>query len=379
MGALSAALLAFFAADAAASDSDENPDVVRRVRRMEAMIAAVRGADVGEPIALVTAEPFAGAAPAAMPADAIDTFGWPTSGPTPERGGAIVYDEARRSLRVAARLAGAAEVVTLARELARAERGRRTNLVEFLAGAPDADQAAARRAVIEGEADLVADGCIDRFADELARDLDAKHLDRVASVDLAATAFVRGVHRERGWSGVDDLYLHPPTSTEQVVHPEKFLGPAHRDEPRPVALRDLAPDLGAGWALLREDVMGEVGLETFVRGHGDPVRAVQASRGWGGDRYRVYRNGSGAVLVQACFVFDTNEDAAEMIDALRKVWQRRFSPTGTESPVTMDEEQTGAEVTTDAGVVLARAERDAGRVVLVVGLEPGLDPERLLR
>ncbi len=70
-------------------------------------------------------------------------------------------------------------------------RDRWTGIAGFVAAAEDADQAAARRAVVEGEAELLADLAIFRFAADLARDLDASRLGRIAPVDEAAATSPR--------------------------------------------------------------------------------------------------------------------------------------------------------------------------------------------
>jgi hypothetical protein len=57
--------------------------------------------------------------------------------------------------------------------------------------------------------------------------------------------FVRALYAQGGWDAVNDAYRDPPTSTEQLLHPERYLGA--RDQPQKVELADLSGRLGGGW------------------------------------------------------------------------------------------------------------------------------------
>jgi hypothetical protein len=74
---------------------------------------------------------------------------------------------------------------------------------------------------------------------------------------LVSDAWAKG-----GWAAVDDLYRHPPESTEQALHPvEKLLG--QRDPPVRIALTG-QPAVLEGARLLTTDVLGELGLRRAV-------------------------------------------------------------------------------------------------------------------
>jgi len=55
--------------------------------------------------------------------------------------------------------------------------------------------------------------------------------------------FVREIYRERGWEGVDDVYEHPPQSTEQTIHTDRY----RSDPPSNVTVTDTASN---GWHVL---------------------------------------------------------------------------------------------------------------------------------
>ena len=86
------------------------------------------------------------------------------------------------------------------------------------------------------------------------------------------------------WPAVNAAYLDPPVSTEQVLHPEKYIG-TPRDVPRDVRVPDLGEDLGEGWRLVAQDVLGELILGAHLdRYLPDTQEALVAAAGWDGDR-----------------------------------------------------------------------------------------------
>ena len=115
-----------------------------------------------------------------------------------------------------------------------------------------------------------------------------------------------------GWEDINQAYADLPQSTEQILHPEKYLV---RDEPQDVTMPDLESALGAGWSQLDSDVLGELSiriyLETFVAEH---VAAVAAA-GWDGDRYLYLKNAEGEKLLALRSTWDSDSDAEEFFDA----------------------------------------------------------------
>ena len=114
----------------------------------------------------------------------------------------------------------------------------------------------------------------------------------------------QAIFKSGGWSALRDAWSKPPVSTEQVLHPEKYLT---REEPRPAGV----PYAAAGAKLLNEGVLGELLSGTLV-GEDAPT---PATTGWGGDCFRVW-DLSGRTLLVWRSVWDTPNDAAEYRDAL---------------------------------------------------------------
>ena len=105
---------------------------------------------------------------------------------------------------------------------------------------------------------------------------------------------------------VDSLYERLPASTEQVMHPEKYIA----DElPVPVSVPSLP-----GWEKLTENTLGEAIMKTILTEHISSDKAGEAAEGWGGDRYCYYTKGSDHIFVLNTF-WDTEEDAEEFFKA----------------------------------------------------------------
>lgn len=149
---------------------------------------------------------------------------------------------------------------------------------------------------------------------------------------LAGQGFVATIRGEDGWNAVDAVYRDPPASTEQILHPEKYID---RDDPTAVTLPDLATALGAGWTKAEENNFGEfqtsVLLANLAPGEGFdatsgfdlPEEATAGAAGWDGDRYAVWANGDQDVVIWSS-VWDSEDDAAEFSSALQNRDEARF-------------------------------------------------------
>ena len=60
----------------------------------------------------------------------------------------------------------------------------------------------------------------------------------------AGLEFVSTLYLEGGYPAVDDAFLDPPQSTEQILHPEKYLA---GETPQVVTLPPLTETLVSGW------------------------------------------------------------------------------------------------------------------------------------
>ena len=181
-------------------------------------------------------------------------------------------------------------------------------------------------ALVEGDAKLVENlfyetlpleqqamvqGALDRAIEEFADSIhgapriitETFGWEHVAGAQFAFRLYLSG-----GFAAIDDAFARPPTSTEQVLHPEKYLA---GEVPVPVDVPPVARALGTGWTEQDSGVLGElrtkVYLDTFLRAE----LAAGAAAGWGGDRYTLLKNGGGELVLAVRFLWDTPADARE--------------------------------------------------------------------
>ena len=131
----------------------------------------------------------------------------------------------------------------------------------------------------------------------------------------AGLSFVLSVLGDEDWSVVDAVYLDPPDSTEQVLHPERYV---NRDEPTWLDF-DISGD-ALGTASPGEsyylDVFGEFSTRSLFRQMLSPSVAPaaidRATEGWDGDRFMAYRTDAADrdLLVWAS-VWDSMDDARQ--------------------------------------------------------------------
>jgi hypothetical protein len=109
----------------------------------------------------------------------------------------------------------------------------------------------------------------------------------LAAPYIYGTLFIHELRRRGGWNEVNAAWDNPPTTTEQLLHLEKWL--AH-EPPVPVPAPTFAA-LGPGWKVSDEDSEGELGVRLAFEEWMDPETAANASEHWGGDRGVLLRNG----------------------------------------------------------------------------------------
>lgn len=130
---------------------------------------------------------------------------------------------------------------------------------------------------------------------------------------IQGTEFVSKIMEVGSFSTVNLSLQDPPRSTEQIMHPEKFLQ-TPIDQPKYVTVPDLMPALGEPWELKETNTLGEFEFHTILEQNGasDPDRGAD---GWGGAKFAYYRLAQEG-LVYANTVWDTAQDAQEFYGAM---------------------------------------------------------------
>jgi hypothetical protein len=139
----------------------------------------------------------------------------------------------------------------------------------------------------------------------------------------AGLAFAQALYQEGGFAAIDRAFADPPQSTEQILHPERYLA---GELPQVVSLPPLTDTLGAGWDYVDGNVLGEFGLQLYLEEYLDDQVAATAADGWGGDWYAVHTSlESGRIVMVLRVVWDQESEAAEFMGAYRSFRKAHLS------------------------------------------------------
>ena len=136
--------------------------------------------------------------------------------------------------------------------------------------------------------------------------------------DFGAT-FVRYLYDQGGWDEVDKAYDRPPSTEEQVLHPEKYV---QREGAIALKAQDISEELGDGWSRQDSGVFGEYDVYNWLYSNtGDDFGSQLAAAGWGGGRIAVYTEepDAGGVVLHVSLIWDGGSDAREFYDAFVNV------------------------------------------------------------
>jgi hypothetical protein len=129
----------------------------------------------------------------------------------------------------------------------------------------------------------------------------------------AGMTFVTALVAAGGWQAVDAAFANPPVSTEQILHPEKYIA---GEMPIAVTLVESSTRLGGEWEQAKTGVLGEFYLARFLDQQLASRQANAAAAGWGGDAYTVYQHKtSGAYVLTLKIAWDTAAEATEFVTA----------------------------------------------------------------
>jgi hypothetical protein len=131
----------------------------------------------------------------------------------------------------------------------------------------------------------------------------------------AGSAFVRTLFQHGGWGAVNRAYRDPPTSTEQLLHVDKYLG--RRDVPQDVKVPDLRSALGSGWREGTRNEWGEFDTRLLLEGTFPVTTAERAAAGWDGGELRSFEKGKGTAVVLRT-VWDSPAEAREYCTAMAR-------------------------------------------------------------
>jgi tetratricopeptide (TPR) repeat protein len=194
----------------------------------------------------------------------------------------------------------------------------------------DSDRYQAATALIEGDAELLSEQYLHQvipdigwwtdLSDSAARESesDVDYPSYLINVSMFPYVygrnFVSFLYDQGGWRQVNTAMWDPPSSSEQIMHPQRYLD---EDNPQRVYLEDPSDELKGTWEMIDEDVMGEYGVYLTLSEYFGRASAGPAAEGWGGDRYILLERRGGVDLIFAWRIaWDTPAEAAEFWESL---------------------------------------------------------------
>ena len=125
---------------------------------------------------------------------------------------------------------------------------------------------------------------------------------------LAGVSFTQQfLKAHSGWSDLHLVFEHPPASTQQIMHPEKYLEDV---QPAVVKLPDWSTVAPSDWKLLDENVLGEFGLQEVLKQFLGADSAKLTAPGWAGDRYAVFEDEKAGTLPLVAVIDAEDEEHA---------------------------------------------------------------------
>jgi len=168
---------------------------------------------------------------------------------------------------------------------------------------------------------------------------------------MKGMGFVHRVART-DWDAVARLYSDPPQSSEQILHPEKYL---NRDPPVAVEFQGFeSSTLLQDWTLLDSNVIGEFQWRIIFDEFEMSDRSARVAAGWDGDRFAVYQRGD-RLLLLLYTVWDSGSDASDFALAYRELLDRKYP----------SDESVSAVVVRDAAVLVVEGGDAADTQALV--------------
>ena len=181
--------------------------------------------------------------------------------------------------------------------------------------------------------DRTAEEFLDDALKEKKPDAAIRRAPRFIALGLVAPyadglTFVNGLRRRGGWDAVDMAWQKPPTTTEQLLHLEKF----DAQEPNVDVAVATGAALGEGWSKTYDDMFGEEEGRLAFSQWMNNASSKRAAEGWGGDRVTLFETSAGDRAVAWRIAFDDVNQATEAEQILEVSWTSAFgNPTKSSS------------------------------------------------
>lgn len=240
------------------------------------------------------------------------------------------------------------QIPVLAHELTHALQDQAFNLKKFTEPVPENDDLTeAHEALVEGDATAM---MLDFMLKPMGKNLNTLGFDLREMIDqttqmsnaslkifqqapraiqttltapyLYGTSFFQYFRRSNEWSRVSAVFKDPPSSMEQLMHPEKYFD--QRDDPILVKIPTPKSEFLKRWKHVDTNVLGELGMLIVLQQFLTDANARIASEGWGGDQYQLYENEAGQLLLLLFSTWDTPDDAVQFFNSYRVVLDQKY-------------------------------------------------------
>jgi hypothetical protein len=300
---------------------------------------------------------------------------------------AAFYDYDRKKLFITDTTSSETQEPVLSHEIAHAIADQNYNLAKFIkAGRKSDDGATARLAVMEGQATWL-------MSELLARKMGQSLKDSPALLAMMSGAtesgggqfpvfdnaplylrltlvfpytkgmlFQNAVFDRDGQKGFNEVFLKPPVSTQQIIHPEKYFSGVKPTEP---ALPQ--PQLPKGYKSLVGGSLGELEHTIMLEQYSGKARAAEIAPHWRGCAFDLLESKkAGRIVLLYAAEWDSEDAARQFFAAYRRQlsqkWKQMTVATETDDAVTG---------TGDDGRFELR--RKGATITSVEGLPPALD------
>ncbi len=132
--------------------------------------------------------------------------------------------------------------------------------------------------------------------------------------------FVSEIFLNGGISAINQIYKDPPTTTEQIIHPEKYIDGEEAIDIESISIHDI---VGGNWRLIKTSELGEWRTYLLLAHGNEPSaqlevsEALLASEGWGGDELQYFIDeSSGEEIALINWIMDSEQDGLELANGL---------------------------------------------------------------
>jgi Zn-dependent peptidase ImmA (M78 family) len=258
---------------------------------------------------------------------------------------AAYYDYNKKRLFVLDSTAeGLEQRVALAHELAHALADQHHPLGKYLnKGSPDDDAETAREAVMEGQATFLAWAVIAKTTEGVDLNTVIEKLSKDSANDSSFPVFSKeplymreslvfpydsglkfqyAIWQKHGVASFDELFTHPPKSTQQILHPEDYLAEKQPLDPKPPPLDKT---IVKKFKLLGEGSMGEFDHSMLFRTWLPEKESIEAATHWRGGNYKLYENkGAKYPVITYVSEWDSPESARQAFEMYKRVMRKRW-------------------------------------------------------